>query len=162
MGFVPMEKMPMTAEGLVQLQKERERLMNVERPDVVRAIGAAREHGDLSENAEYHAARERQSFIEGRLAEIEDIISRAEVIDPSKLTGSTVRFGARVNLVDEETEEENTFQIVGSHEADVSKGRISVTSPLARALIGKQQGDIVEVNAPSGPRSYEILGVRFG
>ncbi|MBE0532006.1 MAG: transcription elongation factor GreA [Rhodospirillales bacterium] len=157
-----MEKMPMTAEGLVQLQKERERLMNVERPAVVRAIGAAREHGDLSENAEYHAARERQSFIEGRLAEIEDIISRAEVIDPSKLTGSTVRFGARVNLVDEETEEENTFQIVGSHEADVSKGRISVTSPLARALIGKQKGDIVEVNAPSGPRSYEILGVRFG
>lgn len=157
-----MEKMPMTAQGLVQLQKERERLMNVERPEVVRAIGAAREHGDLSENAEYHAARERQSFIEGRLAEIEDIISRAEVIDPSKLTGSTVRFGARVNLVDEETEEENTFQIVGSHEADVSKGRISVTSPLARALIGKQKGDIVEVNAPSGPRSYEILGVRFG
>lgn len=157
-----MEKMPMTAEGLAQLQKERERLMNVERPDVIRAIGAAREHGDLSENAEYHAARERQSFIEGRLAEIEDIISRAEVIDPSKLTGSTVRFGARVNLVDEETEEENTFQIVGSHEADVSKGRISVTSPLARALIGKQAGDIVEVNAPSGPRSYEILGVRFG
>ncbi len=157
-----MEKMPMTAEGLVQLQKERERLMTIERPDVVRAIGAAREHGDLSENAEYHAARERQSFIEGRLAEIEDIISRAEVIDPSKLTGSTVRFGARVNLVDEETEEENTFQIVGSHEADVSKGRISVTSPLARALIGKQKGDIVEVNAPSGPRSYEILGVRFG
>ncbi len=157
-----MEKMPMTAEGLAQLQKERERLMTVERPEVVRAIGAAREHGDLSENAEYHAARERQSFIEGRLAEIEDIISRAEVIDPSKLTGSTVRFGARVNLVDEETEEENTFQIVGSHEADVSKGRISVTSPLARALIGKQKGDIVEVNAPSGPRSYEILGVRFG
>ncbi|WP_316975653.1 transcription elongation factor GreA [Shumkonia mesophila] len=157
-----MEKMPMTAEGLTQLQKERERLMNVERPEIVRAIGAAREHGDLSENAEYHAARERQSFVEGRLAEIEDIISRAEVIDPSKLTGSTVRFGARVNLVDEETEEENTFQIVGSHEADVSKGRISVTSPLARALIGKQKGDIVEVNAPSGPRSYEILGVRFG
>jgi transcription elongation factor GreA len=157
-----MEKMPMTAEGLAQLQKERERLMNVERPEVIRAIGAAREHGDLSENAEYHAARERQSFIEGRLAEIEDIISRAEVIDPSKLSGSTVRFGARVNLVDEETEEENTFQIVGSHEADVSKGRISVTSPLARALIGKQKGDIVEVNAPSGPRSYEILGVRFG
>jgi len=157
-----MEKMPMTAEGLALLQRERERLMNVERPEVIRAIGAAREHGDLSENAEYHAARERQSFIEGRLAEIEDIISRAEVIDPSKLSGSTVRFGARVALVDEETEEENTFQIVGSHEADVSKGRISVTSPLARALIGKQTGDIVEVNAPSGPRSYEILGVRFG
>jgi len=157
-----MEKMPMTAEGLVQLQKERERLMTVERPDIIRAIGAAREHGDLSENAEYHAARERQSFVEGRLAEIEDIISRAEVIDPSKLTGSTVRFGAKVALVDEETEEENTFQIVGSHEADVSRGRISVTSPLARALIGKQKGDVVEVNAPSGPRSYEILGVRFG
>lgn len=152
----------MTAEGLAQLQKERERLMTVERPDVIRAIGAAREHGDLSENAEYHAARERQSFIEGRLAEIEDIISRAEVIDPSKLTGSTVRFGAKVHLVDEETEEENTFQIVGSHEADVARGRISITSPLARALIGKQKGDIVEVNAPSGPRSYEILKVRFG
>lgn len=156
-----MEKMPMTAEGLALLQRERDRLMNVERPEVVRAIGAAREHGDLSENAEYHAARERQSFIEGRLAEIEDLISRAEVIDPSKLSGDTVRFGARVNLVDEETEEENTFQIVGSHEADVARGRISVTSPLARALIGKQAGDIVEVNAPSGPRSYEILGVRF-
>jgi len=157
-----MEKMPMTAEGLVQLQKERERLMNTERPDIIRAIASAREHGDLSENAEYHAARERQSFVEGRLAEIEDIISRAEVIDLSKLSGSTVRFGAKVALVDEETEEENTFQIVGSHEADVSRGRISVTSPLARALIGKQAGDIVEVNAPSGPRSYEILGVRFG
>lgn len=157
-----MEKMPMTAEGLVQLQKERERLMNTERPDIIRAIASAREHGDLSENAEYHAARERQSFVEGRLAEIEDIISRAEVIDLSKLSGSTVRFGAKVAVVDEETEEENTFQIVGSHEADVSRGRISVTSPLARALIGKQAGDIVEVNAPSGPRSYEILGVRFG
>lgn len=157
-----MEKMPMTAEGLVQLQKERERLMNTERPDIIRAIASAREHGDLSENAEYHAARERQSFVEGRLAEIEDIISRAEVIDLSKLSGSTVRFGAKVAVVDEETEEENTFQIVGSHEADVLRGRISVTSPLARALIGKQAGDIVEVNAPSGPRSYEILGVRFG
>ncbi len=157
-----MEKMPMTADGLVQLEKERTRLITEERPDVIRAIGAAREHGDLSENAEYHAARERQSFIEGRLAEIEDLISRAEVIDTSKLSGSIVRFGAKVKVVDEETEEENVFQIVGSHEADVHKGKISVTSPLARALIGKTHGDVVEVNAPSGPRSYEILEVRFG
>ena len=151
----------MTAEGLDQLQTERDRLLIQERPAIIRAIAAAREHGDLSENAEYHAARERQSFVEGRLAEIEDLISRAEVIDPSKLSGGTVRFGAKVKVVDEETEDENLFLIVGSHEADVSKGRISITSPLARALIGKKKGDIVEVNAPSGPKSYEILSVRF-
>jgi len=157
-----MEKTPMTAEGLAKLEEERVHLMSVERPAIIRAIAEAREHGDLSENAEYHAARERQSFTEGRLAEIEDLISRAEVIDTSKLTGSTVRFGAKVKVIDEETEDENTFQIVGSHEADVSKGKISVTSPLARALIGKTQGDIVEVNAPSGPKSYEIMGVTFG
>ena len=156
-----MQKMPMTADGLSALQKERERLMTIERPAVIRAIGDARSHGDLSENAEYHAARERQGFIEGRLAEIEDLISRAEVIDPSKLTGDTVRFGAYVKVVDEETEDENTFQIVGSHEADAGNGRISITSPLARALIGKNPGDIVEVNAPAGPKSYEILDVRF-
>lgn len=156
-----MDKMPMTADGLAQLEEERDRLMTVERPAVIRAIGAAREHGDLSENAEYHAARERQSFIEGRLAELEDVISRADVIDTSKLSGSTIRFGAKVKLVDEETEDETVFQIVGSHEADVSKGRISITSPMARALIGKTKGDVVEVNAPSGPKSYEILNVRF-
>lgn len=156
-----MDKMPMTADGLAQLQEERDRLMTVERPAVIRAIGAAREHGDLSENAEYHAARERQSFIEGRLAELEDAISRADVIDTSKLSGGTVRFGAKVKLVDEETEEEAVFQIVGSHEADVSRGRISITSPMARALIGKTKGEIIEVNAPSGPKSYEILSVRF-
>lgn len=152
----------MTAEGLVVLQQERDRLISKERPSIIRAIAEAREHGDLSENAEYHAARERQSFTEGRLAEIEGLISRAEVIDISKLSGTTVRFGARVQVIDEETEDENTFLIVGSHEADVSHGKISITSPLARALIGKTQGDVVEVNAPSGPRSYEILEVRFG
>jgi transcription elongation factor GreA len=156
-----MDKMPMTAEGLAMLQQERDRLMTKERPSIIRAIAEAREHGDLSENAEYHAARERQSFTEGRLAEIEDLISRAEVIDISKLSGGTVRFGAKVKVVDEETEDENTFRIVGSHEADVQQGKISVTSPLARALIGKKKGDVVEVNAPSGPRSYEILSVRF-
>ncbi|MBL6945220.1 MAG: transcription elongation factor GreA [Rhodospirillales bacterium] len=156
-----MEKTPMTAEGLANLETERDRLVTQERPAIIRAIAAAREHGDLSENAEYHAARERQSFVEGRLAEIEDLISRAEVIDPSKIKGSTVRFGARVKVVDEETEDESVFMIVGSHEADIAKRRISITSPLARAMIGKKKGDIIEVNAPSGPKSYEILSVRF-
>ena len=156
-----MDKMPMTAKGLEMLQKERERLLNEERPAIIRAIGDARAHGDLAENAEYHAARERQSFIEGRLAEIEDIISRAEVIDTSKLKGGVVRFGAVVKLIDEDTEEESTFQIVGSPESDAAAGRLSVTSPLARALIGKRRGDIVEVTAPSGVKSYEILRVRF-
>ena len=151
----------MTAEGLANLETERDRLVTQERPAIIRAIAAAREHGDLSENAEYHAARERQSFVEGRLAEIEDLISRAEVIDPSKIKGSTVRFGARVKVVDEETEDESVFMIVGSHEADIAKRRISITSPLARAMIGKKKGDIIEVNAPSGPKSYEILSVRF-
>ena len=155
------EKIPMTAEGFRALEDELKRLKTVERPEIIRAIGAAREHGDLSENAEYHSARERQGFIEGRIAELEDVISRADVIDPKTLSGSTVRFGATVKLADEDTDEESTFQIVGSHEANVENGRISITSPLARALIGKKAGDSAEVNAPSGPKSYEIVKVQF-
>jgi transcription elongation factor GreA len=155
------EKIPMTAEGFRALEDELKRLKTVERPEIIKAIGAAREHGDLSENAEYHSARERQGFIEGRLAELEDVISRADVIDPKSLSGNVVRFGATVKLADEDTDEEATYQIVGSHEADAAKGRISITSPLARALIGKKQGDSAEVNAPSGAKSYEIVKVLF-
>ena len=136
-----MEKFPMTREGLLSLEDERRRLKNEERPAIIKAIAEAREHGDLSENAEYHAARERQSFIEGRLAELEGIISRADVIDTSKLSGETVRFGATVMVVDEDTDEEITYKIVGSHEADIDAGRLSITAPLARALIGKTIGD---------------------
>jgi transcription elongation factor GreA len=155
------EKIPMTAEGFRSLEDELRHLRQVERPEIVKAIAAAREHGDLSENAEYHSAREKQGFIEGRILELEDVISRADVIDPRTLTGSTVRFGATVELADEDSDEESTFQIVGSHEANVEKGRISITSPLARALIGKKAGDSAEVNAPSGPKSYEIIKVSF-
>ena len=151
----------MTAEGLSRLEDERGRLKNEERPAIIHAIAAAREHGDLTENAEYHAARERQSFIEGRLAELDDIISRADVIDPSKLKGSTIRFGATVRVADEDTDERITYQIVGSHESDIASGRLSVTSPLARALIGKSRGDSVEVTAPGGSRYYEIVRVSY-
>jgi len=156
-----MEKVPMTRQGLDSLEEEFRRLRNEERPAVIKAIAAAREHGDLSENAEYHAARERQSFIEGRLAELEDVISRADVIDVSKLSGDIVRFGASVIVVDEDTDEEITYQIVGAHEADLEDGRLSVTSPLARAMIGKTIGDSVEVNTPRGPKGYEISDVKF-
>jgi transcription elongation factor GreA len=156
-----MEKFPMTREGLFVLEDERRRLKSEERPAVIKAIAEAREHGDLSENAEYHAARERQSFIEGRLAELEDIISRAEVIDTSKLSGDTVRFGATVMVADGDTDEEITYKIVGSHEADINSGRLSVTAPLARALIGKTIGDVVEVMTPGGDKSYEICDVHF-
>ncbi|MCP5368355.1 MAG: transcription elongation factor GreA [Hyphomicrobiales bacterium] len=157
-----MEKVPMTKEGLEQLEDEHRRLRNDERPAVIKAIAAAREHGDLSENAEYHAARERQSFIEGRIMELEDIISRADVIDTSQLSGDTVRFGATVMLADEDTDEESTYRIVGSHEADINSGRLSVTSPLGKALIGKKLGDSVEVTTPRGTKSYEVVDVRFG
>ena len=156
-----MEKFPMTREGLEALEDERRRLKNEERPAVIKAIAEALEHGDLSENAEYHAARERQSFIEGRLAELEDIISRADVIDISRLSGDTVRFGATVIVADEDTEEEITYKIVGCHEADINASRLSVTAPLARALIGKTVGDSVEVMTPGGDKSYEICDVRF-
>ncbi len=151
----------MTAEGYRTLQEEMKRLKVEERPAVIKAIEAAREHGDLSENAEYHAARERQSFIEGRLAELEDVISRADVIDPKSLKGKTIRFGATVQLADEDTDEESTFQIVGSHESDVESGKLSVTSPLSRALIGKTVGDSVEVITPGGSKSYEVIKVQF-
>jgi transcription elongation factor GreA len=157
-----MNKIPMTAEGYDRLREELKRLKTVDRPAVIRAIAEAREHGDLAENAEYHSARDRQSFIEGRLAEIEDKIARAEVIDVSKLSGSVIKFGAKVTLADEETDEEQTFQIVGEDEADISQGLLSVTSPLARALIGKQTGESVEVATPRGAKSYEVVTVAFG
>ena len=152
----------MTAEGFSALEAELKRLKTVDRPDVIRAIAAAREHGDLSENAEYHAAKERQGFIETRVIELEDKISRAQVIDVSKLSGKVVKFGATVTLVDAESDEEQKFQIVGVDEADVKNGRLSISSPLARALIGKTVGDEVEVTTPGGHKSYEILKVVFG
>ena len=154
-------KIPMTADGYTRLQEELKRLQTVDRPAIIRAIAEARDHGDLSENAEYHAARERQSFIEGRVMELEDKIARAEVIDVSKLSGTVVKFGATVTLADEETDEEQVFQIVGEDEADISQGRLSVTSPLARALIGKSTGESVEVTTPRGAKSYEVVTVDF-
>ena len=156
-----MDKIPMTADGLKQLEGELRVLKNDERPAVIRAIAEAREHGDLSENAEYHAARERQSFIEGRIAELEGIISHSEVIDIAALSGNIVKFGATVMIADEDTDEEITYRIVGQHEADIDKGQLSVTSPLAKALIGKTIGDMIEVRAPGGSKGYEIVDVRF-
>jgi transcription elongation factor GreA len=143
-----MEKIPMTAQGYAALEAEIKHLKTVERPAIIKAISEARAHGDLSENAEYHSAKERQSFIEGRVMELEDKVSRAQVIDVSKLSGKTVKFGATVSVVDEDTEQKSKFQIVGDMEADFAKGRISLSSPLARALIGKSVGDTVEVNTP--------------
>jgi transcription elongation factor GreA len=156
-----MEKIPMTASGFKALEEELERLKNQDRHEIIKAISEARAHGDLSENAEYHAAKEKQSFIEGRVMELEDQIGRAEVIDISKLTGASIKFGATVTLVDEDTDEKRKYQIVGDVESDAKKGRISLSSPIARALIGKSKGDTVEVAAPGGARSYEILKVEF-
>jgi transcription elongation factor GreA len=156
-----MIKIPMTADGFQRLEEELRHLKLNERPAVIRQIAEAREHGDLSENAEYHAARERQSFIEGRVAELEDKISRAEVIDVSKLSGKQVKFGATITVVDEDTDEKNSYQIVGPDEADVREKRLSITSPLARAVIGKKVGDTVEVTTPNGSKSYEIVKVAF-
>jgi len=156
-----MDKIPMTAAGYNRLQEELKTLKTVERPAVIRAIAEAREHGDLSENAEYTAARERQSFIEGRVLELEDKISRAEVIDPSRLSGSVIKFGATVTLADEDTDEEVTYQIVGQDESDIKAGFLSVTAPLARALIGKTDGDTVEVTTPAGSKSYEVVKVEY-
>jgi transcription elongation factor GreA len=155
-----MEKIPLTRAGQSALNDELKKLKSVERPAVIRAIAEAREHGDLSENAEYHAAREKQSFIEGRVKELESILSLAEVIDTSRLSGA-VKFGAVVTLVDEDTEEEKTYQIVGEPEADIENGKLNIKSPLARALIGKDEGDSVEVRTPGGERSYEILKIAF-
>lgn len=156
-----MLKVPMTADGFARLEEELKQLKSVERPAVIRAIAEAREHGDLSENAEYHAARERQSFIEGRVMELEDKISRAEIIDVAKLTGDQVKFGATVTLIDEDTDEEAVYQIVGEDEADISSRRLAVTAPLARALINKAVGESVEVTTPGGSKSYEIAKVQF-
>ncbi len=151
----------MTAGGYNSLDEELKRLKTLERPAVIAAISEARAHGDLSENAEYHAAKERQGWIEGRIAEIEDKISRAQVIDVSKLSGDTVKFGATVSLVDEDTEEDARYQVVGDHEADVREGRISLSSPLSRAMIGKAVGDVVEVSTPGGIKAYEITKVEW-
>ena len=151
----------MTGEGYTVLDEELKRLKTQERPSVIAAIAEARAHGDLSENAEYHAAKERQGWIEGRIAEIEDKIARAQIIDVSKLSGAQVKFGATVSVVDEDTEEEARYQIVGEHEADVKLGKISLTSPLSRAVIGKEVGDVVEVNTPGGVKAYEILKVEW-
>jgi transcription elongation factor GreA len=155
-----MEKIPMTRAGFTALDEELKVLKSVERPAVIRAIAEAREHGDLSENAEYHAAREKQSFIEGRVKELEAILSLADVIDSSKFSG-TVKFGAFVTLVDENTEEKRTYRIVGEPEADLERGLLNIRSPLARALIGKDEGDSVEVNTPGGRRSYEVLSIKY-
>ena len=154
-----MQKVPIKRDGLERLQEELKQLKSVERPEVIRAIAEAREHGDLSENAEYHAARDRQSFIEGRVGELEDVISRAEVIDPSMIDGSTVTFGTTIVLADEDTDEESTYIIVGPYEADISKSLMSTSSPIARALIGKRVGDSAEVTTPRGAKSYEILSI---
>ena len=151
----------MTAEGYAALDAELKRLKTVERPSVIQAIAEARAHGDLSENAEYHAAKERQAFIETRVAEIEDKIARAQVIDVSKLSGKQVKFGATVNLVDEDTGAKAKYKIVGEDESDVKDGKISITSPIARALIGKEEGDVIEVMAPGGAKSYEIVKVKY-
>ena len=156
-----MEKVPITKTGYDALNAELKTKKSIERPAIIKAIAEAREHGDLSENAEYHTAKDRQGFIEGRIKELESLISRADVIDPAKMSGTTIRFGATVELVDENTDQERTYQIVGEPEADINAGRLNMRSPRARALIGKEEGDSVEVAAPGGARSYEVLSVRY-
>jgi transcription elongation factor GreA len=156
-----MEKLPMTVAGYAALEAELKRRQQEERPRIIQAIAEARSHGDLSENAEYHAAKESQSHNEGRIAELEDKISRADIIDVSKLSGNTIKFGATVTLIDEDTEVEKRYQIVGDSEADVKAGKVSISSPISRALIGKKVGDTVEVNTPGGGKSYEIVKIEF-
>lgn len=155
-----MEKIPLTREGYDKLDAELKQLKSEERPAIIKAIAEAREHGDLSENAEYHSAKEKQSFIEGRIKEIESVLSLADVIDTSKMSG-TIKFGAVVDIVDEDTDEERSYQIVGEYEADLENGRLNIKSPLARALIGKDEGDSVEVRTPGGEKSYEILKITY-
>ncbi len=155
-----MEKIPVTSLGLETIKAELMKLKTEERPAVIKAIADAREHGDLSENAEYHAARERQSFIEGRVAELEDVVSRAEVINAVQITGETITFGTSVLVADEDTDDESEYAIVGPYEADLSKGLISTSSPIAKALIGKRVGDSVEVTTPRGLKSYEVLSIK--
>jgi transcription elongation factor GreA len=156
-----MDKIPMTPAGHAAIEAELKQRQQIERPRIIAAISEARSHGDLSENAEYHAAKEAQGHNEGRVADLEDMLSRAEVIDVTKLSGETVKFGARVTLIDEDTEEKKTYQIVGESEADVRSGKISIGSPLARALVGKTKGVSVEVNTPKGPKAYEITNVAW-
>jgi len=156
-----MQRIPMTPGGFQRLEAELKHLKSVERPEVIRAISEAREHGDLSENAEYHAAKEKQGWIETRVMELEDKLSRAEVIDVAKLTGDKVKFGATVVLTDEDTDEKTTYQIVGADESDIKSGMLSITAPLARALLGKSPGESVEVAAPGGSKAYEVVSVEF-
>ena len=155
-----MEKIPMTPAGNAALEAELKKLKSVERPAIIKAIASARELGDLKENAEYHSAREKQGFIEGRIKELEGILSLSDVIDPSKLSGA-IKFGAKVTLLDEDTDEEKTWQIVGEYEANIENGQLNIKSPIARALIGKEKGDSVEVRTPGGVRSYEILSIKY-
>jgi len=155
-----MEKIPMTRAGAQALETELKQLKTVERPAIIKAIAEAREHGDLSENAEYHSAKEKQSFIEGRVKELEGVISLADVIDPTRMSGA-IKFGATVTLVDEDTDEEKTYQIVGEYEANIEKGLLNIKSPIARALIGKEEGDSVEVRTPGGEKSYEVLKISY-
>lgn len=156
-----MDQIPVTKNGFKRLSEELIHLKKVARPDVIQAIAEAREHGDLSENAEYHAAREQQSFIEGRIQELEAVTGRAQVIDPTTLSGDTVKFGATVKIVDEETDEEETYQIVGDYESDMENGKLSMSAPVARALIGKAEGDSVSVKTPKGERDYEVLDIKY-
>lgn len=156
-----LDKVPMTSAGHQAMLDEIKHLKSVERPRVIKAITEARSHGDLSENAEYHAAKDQQGWIEARVAELEDKVSRADVIDVSKLSGDTVKFGAFITLIDEDTDDQSVYQIVGEFEADVKKGKISITSPIARAIIGKKKGDSVEVMTPGGGKSYEIRKIRY-
>ncbi|EAR50359.1 transcription elongation factor GreA [Oceanicola granulosus HTCC2516] len=155
-----MDKIPLTRAGFDKLDAELKHLKSVERPAIIRAISEAREHGDLSENAEYHSAKEKQSFIEGRIKELEGVISLAEVIDPTRMSGA-IKFGATVELVDEDTDEEKSYQIVGEYEADIERGKLNMKSPLARALIGKEEGDSVEVKTPGGDKAYEVVKVSY-
>lgn len=156
-----MDKVPVTIDGFKRMEEEVKHLKTSERPTVIKAIAEAKEHGDLKENAEYHAAREKQSFIEGRILELEDKIARADIVDPRNLSGDKVMFGAVVTMIDEDTEEEISYHIVGEYEADIKQNMVAVTAPIARALIGKSVGDSVEVHAPSGVKNYEILQVKF-
>lgn len=156
-----MEQFPVTKHGYETLSSELKNLKSVQRPAVIEAIAVAREHGDLKENAEYHAAREQQSFVEGRIQELEAVISKAQVIDPSSFTGKSIKFGATVTIADEDTDEEATYQIVGDYEADSEKGKISVSAPLARGLIGKSEGDSVKIRTPKGQKSYEVVEVQY-
>jgi transcription elongation factor GreA len=156
-----MQKVPMTVSGHARLEEELRTLKGVERPAVIEAIAEARAHGDLSENAEYHAARERQSFIEGRILDLEDKVSRADVIDTSRISGDIIKFGATVTVIDDDTEEKRTYQIVGEYEADFEKGLLALTAPLSRALIGKKAGDSVEVTTPKGTKAYEVVKVEY-